>query len=301
LNAQEEKRFFADFALWKKAHPDDMQVWRSPWGNGNPGWHIECTAMSTKYLGKQFDIHGGGMDLKFPHHEDEIAQNCGSFGCNPARYWLHANMLNVNGQKMSKSFGNYFLPKEIVEGTSPLFSKPYAASVVRFFMLQAHYRSTLDITEEALNASEKGFERLMEALSILDKISPSNASSFSVEDWKNSAEAALLDDFNAPILIANLFDAVKQIHALNEGKAQLNEADLSLFRDTLAQLTFDVLGIEPIENQGNDRLDGVMEVVIALRQKAREQKDWASSDMIRDGLAKAGVQIKDGKEGTSWG
>ena len=241
------------------------------------------------------------MDLKFPHHEDEIAQNCGSFGCNPARYWLHANMLNVNGQKMSKSFGNYFLPKEIVEGTSPLFSKPYAASVVRFFMLQAHYRSTLDITEEALNASEKGFERLMEALSILDKISPSNASSFSVEDWKNSAEAALLDDFNAPILIANLFDAVKQIHALNEGKAQLNEADLSLFRATLAQLTFDVLGIEPIENQGNDRLDGVMEVVIALRQKAREQKDWATSDMIRDGLAKAGIQIKDGKEGTSWG
>ena len=199
LNAQEEKRFFADFALWKKAHPDDMQVWRSPWGNGNPGWHIECTAMSTKYLGKQFDIHGGGMDLKFPHHEDEIAQNCGSFGCNPARYWLHANMLNVNGQKMSKSFGNYFLPKEIVEGSSPLFSKPYAASVVRFFMLQAHYRSTLDITEEALNASEKGFERLMEALSILDKISPSNASSFSVEDWKNSAEAALLDDFNDPL------------------------------------------------------------------------------------------------------
>ncbi|NBO62387.1 MAG: cysteine--tRNA ligase, partial [Flavobacteriia bacterium] len=255
LNAQEEKRFFADFALWKKAHPDDMQVWRSPWGNGNPGWHIECTAMSTKYLGKQFDIHGGGMDLKFPHHEDEIAQNCGSFGCNPARYWLHANMLNVNGQKMSKSFGNYFLPKEIVEGSSPLFSKPYAASVVRFFMLQAHYRSTLDITEEALNASEKGFERLMEGLSLLDKISPSNESSFSVEDWKQSAEAALLDDFNAPILIANLFEAVKQIHALNEGKAQLNESDLSLFRDTLAQLTFDVLGVEPIENQGNDRLD----------------------------------------------
>jgi cysteinyl-tRNA synthetase len=241
------------------------------------------------------------MDLKFPHHEDEIAQNCGSFGCNPARYWLHANMLNVNGQKMSKSFGNYFLPKEIVEGSSPLFGKPYAASVVRFFMLQAHYRSTLDITEEALNASEKGFERLMEGLSLLDKISPSNESSFSVEDWKQSAEAALLDDFNAPILIANLFDAVKQIHALNEGKAHLNETDLSLFKSSLAQFTFEVLGIEPIENQGNARLDGVMEVVMALRQKAREQKDWATSDMIRDGLAKAGIQIKDGKEGTTWG
>jgi cysteinyl-tRNA synthetase len=300
LNAQEEKRFFADFALWKKAHPDDMQVWRSPWGNGNPGWHIECTAMSTKYLGKQFDIHGGGMDLKFPHHEDEIAQNCGAFGCNPARIWMHANMLNVNGQKMSKSLGNYFLPKEIVEGTSTLFQKPYSAQVVRFFMLQAHYRSTLDITEEALNATEKGFERLMEGVDVLDKIVPTANSSFQVERFFEAAEAAICDDFNAPILIAGLFDALRTIHALQEGKEQLNAEDLKRFKEFLHAMLNDVLGIESAAKEESVRLEGVMDVVLALRQKARENKDWAASDMIRDGLAKAGIHIKDSKEGTTW-
>ena len=177
LNAQEEKRFFADFALWKKAGDDDMQIWRSPWGNGNPGWHIECTAMSTKYLGKHFDIHGGGMDLKFPHHEDEIAQSCSSLGCNPAKYWMHANMLNVNGQKMSKSLGNFFLPMEIIAGETALFKKAYSADVIRFFMMQAHYRSTLDFTEDALNAAEKGYERLMESLSLLENVSCNDSSS----------------------------------------------------------------------------------------------------------------------------
>jgi cysteinyl-tRNA synthetase len=300
LNAQGEKRFFADFALWKKANPEDMQAWRSPWGNGNPGWHIECTAMSTKYLGKQFDIHGGGLDLKFPHHEDEIAQNCGSFGCNPARYWMHANMLNVNGQKMSKSLGNYFLPKEIVDGTSALFTKSYPAAVVRFFMLQAHYRSTLDITEEALNASEKGFERLMEGLSLLEKLTPSNSSSFEVAKVLSAAEAAICDDFNAPILIASLFDAVKYIHAINEGKEQLTQEDLLWFTDAMTTFVQGVLGIEPSKKEENQRLSGVMDMVITLRQQAREQKDWTTSDMIRDGLEKAGIQIKDSKDGTSW-
>ena len=300
LNAQEEKRFFADFALWKKAHPDDMQVWRSPWGNGNPGWHIECTAMSTKYLGKQFDIHGGGMDLKFPHHEDEIAQNCGAFGCNPARIWMHANMLNVNGQKMSKSLGNYFLPKEIVEGTSTLFQKPYSAQVVRFFMLQAHYRSTLDITEEALNATEKGFDRLMEGLDVLDKIVPAGQSSFQVERFVEAAEAAICDDFNAPVLIAGLFDALRSIHALQEGKEQLNAEDLKHLKEFMHTMLNEVLGVERKAKEESARLDGVMDVVLALRHKARENKDWTSSDMIRDGLAKAGIQIKDSKEGTTW-
>jgi len=300
LNAQDEKRFFADFALWKKAQPDDMQIWRSPWGDGNPGWHIECSAMSTKYLGKQFDIHGGGMDLKFPHHEDEIAQNCGSFGCNPARYWMHANMLNVNGQKMSKSLGNFFLPKEIVEGSSPLFSKPYAASVVRFFMLQAHYRSTLDITEEALNASEKGFERLVEATGILQKIIPSDATTWDLEAWKNAAVGAILDDFNAPMLIAQLFEAVRIIHAMNIGNAQMTSEDLTDFTAFFTQLLHEVLGIEFVHQAGNERLEGVMEVMLALRQQARSQQDWATSDMIRDGLAKVGIQIKDSKEGTTW-
>ena len=300
LNAQDEKRFFADFALWKKANPEDMQVWRSPWGNGNPGWHIECTAMSTKYLGKQFDIHGGGLDLKFPHHEDEIAQNCGSFGCNPARYWMHANMLNVNGKKMSKSLGNYFLPKEIVEGTSTLFTKAYPAAVVRFFMLQAHYRSTLDITEEALNASEKGFERLMEGLSLLEKLTPSSHSSVDVVKVLSAAESAICDDFNAPILIASLFDAVKYIHAINEGKEHITQEDLLWFIQAMTTFVQAVLGIEPSKKEENQRLSGVMDMVITLRQQAREQKDWTTSDMIRDGLAKAGIQIKDSKEGTSW-
>jgi cysteinyl-tRNA synthetase len=300
LSAQDEKRFFADFALWKKANPADLQIWRSPWGNGNPGWHIECTAMSTKYLGKQFDIHGGGMDLKFPHHEDEIAQNCGSFGCNPARYWMHANMLNVNGQKMSKSLGNYFLPKEIIEGTSPLFKKPYSAAVVRFFMLQAHYRSTLDITEEALNASEKGFLRLMEGIALLETIVPGKQTTFDVAAIIRSAQAAICDDFNAPLLIASIFDAVKHIHQINEEKEFLREEDLVLFKQMVATMVFDVLGIIPTQKEENVRLSGVMDVVIALREQAREKKDWATSDMIRDGLAKAGVEIKDEKNGASW-
>ncbi len=300
LNAQEEKHFFADFALWKKANPEDMQIWRSPWGNGNPGWHIECTAMSTKYLGKQFDIHGGGMDLKFPHHEDEMAQNCGSFGCNPARYWMHANMLNVNGQKMSKSLGNFFLPKEIIEGSSPLFSKAYPAAVVRFFMLQAHYRSTLDITDDALSASEKGFDRLMEGVQLLEKIVPESSSTLDVKVIINSALEAICDDFNAPILIATLFDAVKCIHSLNEGKETLSAEDLMFFKHSINVLCRDVLGIEYLKKEENQRLSGVMDMVIDLRHEAREKKDWTTSDMIRDGLAKAGIQIKDSKEGTIW-
>ena len=238
--------------------------------------------------------------MKFPHHEDEIAQNCGAFGCNPARIWMHANMLNVNGQKMSKSLGNYFLPKEIVEGTSTLFQKPYSAQVVRFFMLQAHYRSTLDITEEALNATEKGFERLMEGFDVLDKIVPTANSSFQVERFFEAAEAAICDDFNAPILIAGLFDALRTIHALQEGKEQLNAEDLKRFKEFLHTMLNDVLGIESAAKEESVRLEGVMDVVLALRQKARENKDWAASDMIREGLAKAGIQIKDSKEGTTW-
>ncbi len=300
LNAQDEKRFFADFALWKKANPDDMQIWRSPWGDGNPGWHIECTAMSTKYLGKHFDIHGGGMDLKFPHHEDEIAQSCGSFGCNPAKYWMHANMLNVNGQKMSKSFGNYFLPKEIVEGTTTLFSKPFPPNVLRFAMMQAHYRSTLDITEEALDASEKGFNRLMDALKKLDKLATSSSSSFDVQALVESFYTAMNDDFNAPILIAQLFEAAKNINLINDGKAQITSSDLSLLKASMEAFVYDVLGVQGEQNEGEKRLPKVMELILDLRQKARANKDWTTSDQIRDGLAAAGIVVKDGKEGTSW-
>ena len=300
LNAQGEKRFFADFALWKKANPEDMQIWRSPWGNGNPGWHIECTAMSTKYLGNHFDIHGGGMDLKFPHHEDEIAQNCGSLGCTPAKYWMHANMLNVNGQKMSKSLGNFFLPKEIVEGTTALFDKPYSPNVIRFFMMQAHYRSNLDFTQDALNAAEKGFSRLSDALQLIDKLTVSPTSSFDVKDLITSFYAAMDDDFNAPILIANLFEAAKRINLINDGKDTITKEDLSSLYAEMKRFLQDVLGIEIGVTNSDSKLAPVMDLVIDLRQQARDNKDWTTSDKIRDGLATAGIVIKDTKDGTSW-
>jgi cysteinyl-tRNA synthetase len=300
LNAQDEKRFFADFALWKKANPEDMQIWRSPWGDGNPGWHIECTAMSTKYLGSHFDIHGGGMDLKFPHHEDEIAQNCGSLGCNPAKYWLHANMLNVNGQKMSKSLGNYFLPKEIVDGTTELFDKPYSPNVIRFFMMQAQYRSNLDFTSDALNAAEKGFTRMSDAMQLISKLKVSATSSFNVDELIASFYTAMNDDFNTSILVANLFEAVKRINLINDGNDTITQDDLNKLEKAMILFIYDVLGLQIITENSNEKLAPVMDLVIDLRQQARENKDWTTSDKIRDGLAAAGITIKDGKEGTSW-
>jgi cysteinyl-tRNA synthetase len=300
LNAQDEKRFFADFALWKKANPEDMQIWRSPWGDGNPGWHIECTAMSTKYLGNHFDIHGGGMDLKFPHHEDEIAQNCGALGCNPAKYWMHANMLNVNGQKMSKSFNNYFLPKEIIEGTTNVFEKPYPANVLRFCMMQAHYRSTLDLSSDSLNAAEKGFGRLSEALSKLEKLPTASSSSTDVKALVDSFYTTMNDDFNAPMLLAQLFESVKYINSISDGNATITADDLSLLSTEMHSFVSDVLGLAMTTEQDDSKLDGVMELVLNLRQQARTNKDWTTSDQIRDGLAAVGIVIKDGKEGTSW-
>ncbi len=301
LNAQDEKQFFADFALWKKANPEDMQIWRSPWGDGNPGWHIECTAMSTKYLGKQFDIHGGGMDLKFPHHEDEIAQSCGSFGCNPCNYWMHANMLNVNGQKMSKSMGNFFLPKEIIEGSSPLFDRPFDASVIRFFMMQAHYRSTLDITQDALIASEKGYQRIADAFETLEKLNASAQSSFDVGALVNSFYEAMNDDFNTPVLIANLFEATKKINSIHENKEQISAADLELLKTEYRAFTLDVLGLTFTETQNSsEHLEQVMNMVLELRAQVRAEKNWPLADSIRDGLANAGIVVKDGKDGVSW-
>jgi cysteinyl-tRNA synthetase len=300
LNAQDEKRFFADFALWKKANPEDMQIWRSPWGDGNPGWHIECTAMSTKYLGSQFDIHGGGMDLKFPHHEDEIAQNCGSLGCNPARFWMHANMLNVNGQKMSKSLGNYFLPKEIVEGTTAVFDKPYAPHVIRFCMMQAHYRSTLDLSSESLNAAEKGLSRLQEAMDKLATLPVSKQSTVDVPALVNNFYKAMNDDFNAPMLIAQLFEAAKTIHAVAENKAQISAEDLAVLTLEMTSFFQDVLGITLESGYNSEALNAAMDLVLEMRKTARENKDWATSDLIRDRLAAAGITIKDAKEGTTW-
>ena len=300
LNAQDEKRFFADFALWKKANPEDMQIWRSPWGDGNPGWHIECTAMSTKYLGSHFDIHGGGLDLKFPHHEDEIAQNCGSLGCNPANYWMHANMLNVNGQKMSKSLGNYFLPKEIVEGITDVFEKSYTPNVLRFSMMQAHYRSTLDFTADSLNAGEKGFSRLTEALEKLETLKVSDTSSLDVNELVESFYKSMNDDFNAPILLSKIFDAVKYINNINDGNATISKSDLALLTLEMNSFVSDVLGLTLEKQNSDSKLAPVMDLVLDMRKSARENKDWTTSDKIRDGLAAAGIVVKDGKEGTTW-
>jgi cysteinyl-tRNA synthetase len=256
--------------------------------------------MSTKYLGPHFDIHGGGMDLKFPHHEDEIAQNCGSLGCNPAKYWLHANMLNVNGQKMSKSLGNYFLPKEIVEGTTELFDKPYSPNVIRFFMMQAQYRSNLDFTSDALNAAEKGFTRMSDAMQLISKLKVSTTSSFNVDELITSFYAAMNDDFNTSILVANLFEAVKRINLINDGNDTITNEDLVKLEKAMLVFIYDVLGLEFTTENSNEKLAPVMDLVIDLRQQARENKDWTTSDKIRDGLAAAGITIKDGKEGTTW-
>ena len=277
-----------------------MQIWRSPWGDGNPGWHIECTAMSTKYLGETFDIHGGGLDLKFPHHEDEIAQSCGSSGKAPANFWMHANMLNVNGKKMSKSLGNFFLPQEIVEGSTALFDKAYSPNVLRFFMMQSHYRSTFDLTQEALNASEKGLTRLTEAMEILNNLPTAKQSSFDTEALVRDFYKAMNDDFNAPILIAALFDAAKKINLVSDGQETINETDKALLISEMQGFVLDVLGLTLEGEQNDNRLKPVMDLVLELRQQARSNKDWGTSDLIRDGLKNAGITVKDGKESTSW-
>ena len=303
LSAQDEKNNPQDFALWKKAEPEHIMRWPSPWGDGFPGWHLECTAMSTKYLGEQFDIHGGGMDLKFPHHECEIAQNEAAIGTEPVKYWLHANMLTLNGQKMAKSTGNSINPGEIFTGDSPHLTKGFAPSVARFFILQSSYRSIMDFSNDALLASEKGFNRLMEALKIAKNLDTSKESSFNVNDWKASCYAAMNDDFNTPILIAHLFDAVKQIHLIKDGKATITTSDLKLLLETINAFVFDVLGLEDhnaFAKADYSKLSGTVELLIKLRKEARENKDFALSDKIRNELIELGIQLKDGREGTTF-
>jgi cysteinyl-tRNA synthetase len=302
LTAQDEKNNPQDFALWKKAEPKHIMRWPSPWGEGFPGWHLECTVMSTKYLGETFDIHGGGMDLKFPHHECEIAQAEARFGKSPVQYWMHANMLTLNGRKMSKSTGNNLLPDEIFEGDNPILSKAYAPSVVRFFMMQAHYTSILDLSDEALQAAEKGYHRLMDALEVLESLPVSENSDLDVKAWKQRCYDALNDDFNSPILIAQLFEAVKWIHLVREGRQKLNAEDMNSLKASLSAFVFDILGIEkPLAGtEASGKLDGLVQLLIGLRNKARADKDYAASDQIRDTLSELGIQLKDGKEGTTY-
>lgn len=302
LDGQGEKKNSPDFALWKKASPAHIMRWNSPWGEGFPGWHLECTAMSTKYLGETFDIHGGGMDLKFPHHECEIAQGKACNDAAPVNYWMHANMLTMNSQRMSKSTGNYILPMQLVTGDNDFFEKPFHPSIVRFCFLQAHYRSVLDISNDAMIASEKGFIRLMEAVKVLNSITPDDTkqSGFSLKEWKDKAYEALTDDFNSPILIAHLFEAVKYIFALNDGKETISTADLEDLKSTLNAFIFDVLGLQTVEENNNEKLDQTLKVLIELRNQARKSKNFDLSDQIRDKLLAEGIELKDGRDGTSY-
>lgn len=302
LDGQTDKRNPQDFALWKKAEPQHIMRWPSPWSDGFPGWHLECTAMSTKYLGNQFDIHGGGMDLKFPHHECEIAQNEACTGHTPVNYWMHANMLTLNGKKMAKSTGNNILPGEILSGENSILSKPFSASVTRFFMLQAHYRSILDFSDDAIVAAEKGYKRLMEALSLLKELPTSTQTSIAVEEWKQLCYDAMNDDFNTPILIAHLFEGVRFINVIKDGKETITAENLATFSTAIEAFVFDVLGLqnESSSNQNNDKLEGTVQLLIDMRKQARENKNFALSDQIRDQLLALGIQLKDGKEGTTF-
>lgn len=304
LDGQNEKKNPQDFALWKKASPEHIMKWTSPWGEGFPGWHLECTAMSTKYLGEQFDIHGGGMDLKFPHHECEIAQGKGCNGVSPVKYWMHANMLTMNGQRMSKSTGNYILPHQLISGENDFFEKPFHPSVVRFNFLQAHYRSVLDISNEAMLASEKGFQRLMEAVKILNGLSSNiqhpTSSEFNLKEWKEKCLDALNDDFNSPILISHLFEAVSFIFKLKDGKETIAAEDLEELKTLMNAFVFDVLGLQNIEENNNAKLDQTLQVLIELRNQARKAKNFELSDQIRDKLLAEGIELKDGRDGTSY-
>lgn len=302
LDGQTDKKNPLDFALWKKAEAEHIMRWPSPWGDGFPGWHLECTAMSTKYLGQHFDIHGGGMDLKFPHHECEIAQNEASCGHKPVNYWMHANMLTLNGKKMAKSTGNNILPQELFSGDNDILSKAYAPAVVRFFVLQAHYRSILDFSDVAIQAAEKGFQRLMQAVKDTENLPTSATTTFDLKQWKSNCYEAMNDDFNSPILIAHLFDAVKFINSVKDGKDQISAEDLAELTQTMNAFIYDVLGLfdENEGSQNTEKLGDVVEILIEMRKEARANKNFALSDEIRDRLLAIGIQLKDGKDGTTF-
>ena len=301
LDGQSDKRNPQDFALWKKAEPQHIMRWPSPWSDGFPGWHLECTAMSTKYLGEQFDIHGGGMDLKFPHHECEIAQAEAINQKSPVNYWLHANMLTLNGKKMAKSTGNNILPEEMFSGENSIFSKSFSPAVTRFFLLQAHYRSIVDLSEDALLASEKGFHRLSEGMAHLEQLeSSTKTEGFDLIAWEAKCYQAMNDDFNSPLLIAQLFDAVKFINAVHHKKASISKENLSALSKKMTAFTQDVLGLEIGAAESDEKvthaLEGTVNMLIEIRKQARDNKDFATSDRIRDELIALGVQLKDGKK-----
>lgn len=300
LDGQDEKKGRLDFALWIKAKPEHIMRWQSPWGEGFPGWHLECSAMSSKYLGNEFDIHGGGMDLIPTHHTNEIAQNLACYHTQPAKFWIHTNMLTVNGQKMSKSLGNSFLPAELFSGNHPLLDKGYSPMTVRFFMLQAHYRSTLDFRNDALQAAEKGLERLMNGIDMLQKLKPSETSSFSVSDLIEKVYKAMNEDFNTPIALSHLFDATRYINLMNDGKETLSETDLISLTQFMNTFTFQVLGLKTEESNSAQLTEDLMQIILGIRAEAKTKKDFYTSDFIRDRLKNIGIEIKDSKEGSTY-
>ena len=305
LASQDEKHNPADFALWKKAMPEHIMRWPSPWGDGFPGWHTECTAMSRKYLGQPFDIHGGGMDLMFPHHEAEIAQANAAYGGQPCRYWLHNNMITINGKKMGKSLGNFITLDEFFTGNHPALAQAYDPMTIRFFILQAHYRSTLDFSNEALQSAEKGLQRLMQVKPALDKVKAEDRMQVSggLKKIEEACYAAMDDDFNTPMVIANLFELVKLANSAADNKAVFTRADLDLARKLYKDFVEDILGLSSSVAEGGksaESLEGVMEILLEIRAKAKANKDFATSDMIRDKLKAVGIAVMDGKDGASW-
>ena len=304
LEGQAEKRSNVDFALWKKAAPEHIMRWPSPWGEGFPGWHLECSAMSSKYLGEVFDIHGGGMDLMFPHHECEIAQSNAALGKDSVRYWMHNNMITINGQKMGKSLGNFITLREFFSGEHKSLEKAYSPMTIRFFILQAHYRSTLDFSNEALLAAEKGLKRLLQAMETLQKLAPSETSSTNISELEDKCYTALNDDFNSPVAIAQLFDVVRIINSVHDKKDSLTAEDIETLKRVFQTFVVDIFGLKSeIAAQGNkseNLVQGVMQLLLDIRQQAKTQKDYATSDKIRDELAALKIAIKDGKEGASW-
>ena len=324
LEGQEEKRNSADFALWKKAQPEHIMRWPSPWSEGFPGWHLECSAMGTRYLGEYFDIHGGGMDLLFPHHESEIAQNQAALGHESVKYWMHNNMITINGQKMGKSLGNFITLDEFFTGKHPSLVQSYSPMTIRFFILQAHYRSTLDFSNEALQAAEKGLKRLFAAMEVLEKMQDAGCGmqdagckmqdagcgmedgeyhpqSNEIKKIRDNCYEAMNDDFNSPIVIANLFEGVRIINSLNDKKELLPADDLAVLKETFTVFVKDILGLRSeIGGDNSEHLKGLMELVLQIRQSSRANKDWATSDKIRDVLAALKITVKDGKDGSSW-
>ena len=301
LDGQSEKKSPVDFAIWKKANPEHIMRWTSPWGEGFPGWHMECSAMSEKYLGKTFDIHGGGMDLVFPHHEAEIAQSNACNDCNPVNYWMHNNMITVDGKKMGKSLGNFINLEEFFDGSHPKLERSYSPMTIRFFILQAHYRSTLDFSNDALQAAEKGFTKLMNTMETLGQLSATETSTYDVNELEEKCYTAMDDDFNTPILIAHLFEGVRIINSVKDRKESLNISDLEKMKSIFNSFVTDILGlISAKESSGNDLTNEVMELVLQLRGNAKKNKDFETADLIREELNKLNIQVKDGREGSNW-